>query len=47
MDMKQDGVTVFCPIGYCGADDEKNHEDIEICPIGCEECSGNCFYYNK
>lgn len=46
MDMIQDGVKVFCSIGYCNADDEKrNPEDIEECPIGCETCDGDCFYY--
>lgn len=46
MNMIQDGAKVFCSIGYCKADDEKrNPEDIEKCPIGCEECDGDCFYY--
>lgn len=42
------GVEVFCPIGYCKADDEKrNPNDIEQCPIGCETCDGDCFYYDE
>lgn len=46
MNMIQDGIQVFCSIGYCKADDEKrNPENIEECPIGCEECDGDCFYY--
>ena len=44
----QDGVQVFCSIGYCGADNEKrNPNDIEVCPLGCETCDGDCFYYNE
>ena len=46
MDMKRDGVDVFCPIGYCKADDEKRSpDDILECPIGNEVCNGDCFYY--
>ena len=42
MILLQDGVEVLCPIGYCKADDE-----IEQCPIGCETCAGDCFYYDE
>ena len=46
MNMIQDGVQVFYSSVYCKADDEKrNPENIEECPIGCEECDGDCFYY--
>lgn len=35
MNMIQDGVNVFCSIGYCKADDAKrNPEDIEECRSG-------------
>lgn len=48
MILLQDGVEVLCPIGYCKADDEKrNPNDIEQCPIGCETCAGDCFYYDE
>ena len=48
MILLQDCVEVFCPIGYCKADDEKrNPNDIEQCPIGCETCDGDCFYYDE
>lgn len=48
MILLQDGVEVFCPIGYCKADNKKrNPNDIEQCPIGCETCDGDCFYYDE
>lgn len=48
MDMVRDGVQVLCPIGFCKADKNKrNPEDIEECPIGCNVCSGDCFYYSE
>lgn len=48
MDMTQDGVEIYClPDGaHCKADEEKrNPLDIDECPIGCEVCTGDCFYY--
>lgn len=50
MDMKQDGVRVFClpERAYCKADDAKRCPlDIKECPLGYEECDGNCFYYTE
>ncbi len=50
MDMKYDKVRVFClPDGaYCKADEQKrNPLDIEECPMGYEECDGDCFYYDE
>lgn len=48
VDMTQDGVTVYClPDGaHCKADKEKRSPlDIEECPLGHEECDGDCYYY--
>lgn len=48
MVLKQDGVTVFCPIGYCAKDKGKRKiGDITECPDGDPECDGNCFYYKE
>lgn len=50
MEMKQDGVRVYClPDGaICKAGEEKRSPlDIGECPIGYEECSGDCFYYSE
>ena len=33
---------------YCEIDDEKrNPLDINECPIGCDVCSGDCYYYRE
>lgn len=48
MNIVQDGVDVFClPDGAkCRADEEnRNPLDINECPMGCDECSGDCYYY--
>lgn len=50
MTMMQDGVEVYClPDGACcRADEEKrNPLYLEECPIGCEECTGDCMYYEE
>lgn len=50
MEMKQDGITVFClPDGaYCDADDKmRNPMNLEECPIGYEECDGDCYFYRE
>ena len=31
---------IFC-------DEKRNPNDIEQCPIGCETCAGDCFYYDE
>lgn len=48
MIMLQDGVRVDClPDGAkCEADEEKRSPlDVDECPMGYGECSGNCLYY--
>ena len=50
MEMMQDGVEVYClpDNAYCKADEEhKSPLDINECPIGNEECSGDCYYYRE
>lgn len=50
MIMKQDGVDVYClpDNAYCSADDEKRSPlDLDVCPIGKEECCGDCCYYRE
>lgn len=48
MIMMQDGVEVYClPDGACCVADEKKRSplDVEECPEGFEECTGDCMYY--
>lgn len=48
--MMQDGVEIYClPDGACCEADEKkrNPLDVEACPIGLEECTGNCMHYTE
>ena len=50
MRMIQDGVIVYCPPdgAYCNADEEKRHPlEIDTCPRGYEECTGDCFEYGE
>lgn len=50
MEMKQDKVRVYVlPDGaYCDADERKRSPlDVEKCPMGYEECDGDCFYYSE
>nr|DAY46214.1 MAG TPA: PulE-GspE/GspE The type II secretory pathway [Caudoviricetes sp.] len=46
--MMQDGVEVYClpDTAHCKADEQKrNPLDIDECPEGCEECTGDGYYY--
>lgn len=48
MDMIEDGVDVYClpDTAHCRADEEKrNPLELEECPIGCDVCIGDCYYY--
>lgn len=50
MEMIQDGVEVYClpDNAYCEADEEhRSPLDIDECPIGNEECCGDCYYYRE
>ena len=48
MRVVQDGVDVYCCIGYCKADEEKrNPVAIEDCPYGHEVCTGDCYFYDE
>lgn len=50
MEMKQDRVRVFIlpESAHCKADEERRSPlDIEECPMGHEECDGDCFYYGE
>lgn len=50
MNMMDDGVMVCClpDNAYCGADDEKRSPlDLDECPMGEGECSGDCYYYRE
>lgn len=50
MELAQDGVEVYClpDNAYCNADEEKRSPfDIDDCPIGCDVCSGDCYYYRE
>ncbi len=50
MEMMQDGVEVFClpDSANCRADEEKRSPlDIDECPMGYDECTGDCFYYSE
>lgn len=48
MDMRQDGVGVYClpDTAHCRADKERRSPiDIDECPMGYDECTGDCYYY--
>lgn len=48
--MYQNGVRVYVlPEGaVCKADEERRSPlDIDVCPYGHEECTGDCFYYEE
>lgn len=50
MIMMQDGVEVYClPDGAsCEVDEERRSPlYIDECPMGYEECNGNCPYYTE
>lgn len=50
MKMIQDGVEVYClpENAYCSADHEKWCPlDMCECPIGEEQCCGDCLYYKE
>lgn len=50
MRMIQGGVTVgILPDGaYCSADEARQSPlDMDECPLGKEECEGDCFYYSE
>lgn len=48
MQMSHDGIEIFClPDGAkcCADEEERNPLEIELCPMGCDECTGDCYYY--
>lgn len=48
MDMMQDGVEVFClpdSAKCCADEEERSPLDIDECPMGYVECTGDCGYY--
>ena len=50
MEMKSDGVSVdiLPDCAFCRLDEKKRSPlDMEECPIGCEECDGDCPYYEE
>lgn len=50
MEFLQDGVEVYClpDEAYCAADGKgMNPLDMDECPIGCEKCNGDCYYYRE
>lgn len=50
MEINRDGVDILCipDSAKCCADDkERNPMDIIICPLGNNECSGDCEYYTE
>ena len=48
MTLFQNGVEVFCPIGYCEADEGKREiNEVEKCPCGYEICDGDCHHYSE
>jgi len=50
MEVTRDGVSIdVLPGGArCIADEERRSPlDIIECPMGCEECSGDCDYYTE
>lgn len=50
MIMMQDGVKVDClpEEACCMADEEKRSPlELDSCPVGFDECSGNCTYYTE
>ena len=50
MEMKHDGVNIYClPDGArcCADDKERCQLDLDVCPIGNEECDGDCEFYEE
>ena len=50
MNMKQDGVEIYClpDSAKCYADEEERSPlDINECPKGYEECTGDCEHYTE
>lgn len=50
MEMKCDGVSVdiLPDCAFCRLDEKKRSPlDMDECPIGCEECDGDCPYYEE
>lgn len=48
MEMYQDGVEVFCIMGFCDKDEEKrNIAELGECPMGEESCNGDCPWYTE
>ncbi|MGF7011967.1 hypothetical protein M2146_002521 [Lachnospiraceae bacterium PF1-22] len=48
MEMRQDGVTVYClPDGAVCSRCGENPIEIDECPEGNEYCSGDCYYYQE
>lgn len=50
MDMKCDGVEIFClPDGAncCLDEGRRSPLDIDTCPMGYDECTGDCTYYEE
>lgn len=50
MEMYQDGVRVWClPDGACCKADEYKRSPLEVeeCPQGEGNCTGDCFYYEE
>lgn len=50
MEMKHDGVEIYClpDSANCNADEEKRSPlDIDACPMGYDECTGDCMYYSE
>lgn len=48
MDMMQDGVEVFClpdSAKCCADEEERSPLDIDECPMGYAECTGDCYHY--
>lgn len=48
MEIYRDGVECFVILGFCEADDKrKSIFELEQCPLGKDECSGDCEYYSE
>ena len=50
MEIYRDGIEILIvpESAKCIADEEqRNPQDIEICPLGCSNCSGDCECYTE
>jgi hypothetical protein len=50
MRMTQDGVDIYClpdSAKCCMDEEERSPLDINECPMGYEECTGDCEYYTE